>query len=360
MTLFSSGPDSPYGGAPYDGSPFTSSGDVPQRRRPRRRRVLVWALVALVAVAAGWVFVNPVRVTDQILVWTHQPQAAAAQFAQRAGMTDEARFTFYASLPSIEGRAEFNASCNQVAEQGVTLGCYVPLGRAIHLFEITDARLDGMQVVTAAHEMLHAVWARMGSGEQREIAALLEAEAVRLADDPAFVDQMALYDGIDAAGRLTELHSILGTEFTGLSAALEEHYARYFDDRAALVALHVTSEAVFSTLQTQAEALVAELDTLRAGIEADSQRYSDESAALSADIDAFNARWDAPDAGSQEEFDSERAALLDRQAVLDALYDSITARRAEFDDDAAKLEQMNVQVDDLNAAIDSRMPPVGE
>ena len=81
---------------------------------------------------------------------------------------------------------------------------------------------------------------------------------------------------------------------------------------------------------------------------------------MRADIDAFNAHWDAPDAGSQEQFDAERAALLDRQGALDALYDSITSRRAEFDDDAAKLEQMNVQVEDLNAAIDSRMPPVGE
>ncbi|MET1015810.1 MAG: hypothetical protein ABWX76_03275 [Leifsonia flava] len=359
MTLFSSDPREPYT-SPYT-SPYGGPFEAEPPRRPRRgRRIVVWLLVALAAVAAAWAFMNPVRLTDQIVVWTHQPQAAAVQFAQRAGMTDEARFTFYASVPAIEDRAAFNSSCNQLQEQGVTLGCYVPVGRAIHLFDITDERLDGMQVVTAAHEMLHAVWARMSFGEQSEISSLLEDEAARLADDPAFIDKLALYAGIDDAGRATELHSILGTEFTGLSPALEKHYARYFDDRAELVALHVTSEAVFSALQTQSEALVAELDTLRGDIEVDSQDYTEESDRLSADIDDFNARWDAPDAGTQEQFDAERAELLDRQATLDALYDSITSRRAEFDEKAEKLEQMNVQVDALNAAIDSRMPPVGE
>ncbi|KQX06675.1 MULTISPECIES: hypothetical protein [unclassified Leifsonia] len=359
MTLFSDDPRGPYTDG-IDDDPARDPRLIRSRRVSPGRRIVTWVVVAGVAAAAAWAFANPVRLTDQIVVWTHQPQTAAVQFAQRAGMTDEARFTFYASVPAIEGRAEFNASCNQLLDQGVTLGCYVPLGRAIHLFEITDERLDGLQVVTAAHEMLHAAWARMSFGEQTEIASLLEDEAARLGDDRAFLDKMALYAGIDDAGRLSELHSILGTEFTQLSPALEEHYGRYFEDREALVALHVTSEAVFSALQAQSEALVAELDALRAGIDADSQRYSTESDRLSADIDDFNARWDEPDAGTQEQFDAERATLLDRQAVLDALYDSITARRSEFDEKAAELEQMNVQVEALNSAIDSRMPPVGE
>ncbi|MET0725343.1 MAG: hypothetical protein ABWY36_03260 [Leifsonia sp.] len=332
----------------------------PGTRRPRwGRRILVWLVVAGIGCAAAFVIINPVRITDQITVWTHEPSAQAVDFANRSTMTDDARFLFYASVPRVEGRDDFNAECSDVSDDGVTLGCYVPLNRTIHLFDIVDPRLDGMQVVTAAHEMLHARWARMSTGDRDAITPLLEAEAKRLASDTTFTAQMALYDGIGAAERVNELHSILGTEFTGLAPALEAHYHESFRDRAALVALHARTDGVFTTLQAQGAALVAELDGLRASIDADSDAYSAGSAALDDDVRAFNDRWASGTAGTRNQYDDERSALVDRESTLDALYDSITARRAEFEAKADELEAMNLQVEDLNAAIDSHaVPPV--
>ncbi len=71
------------------------------------------------------------------------------------------------------------------------LGCYVT--QRIYIYDVKDAKLDGIREVTAAHEMLHAAYERMSSSEQTKVNALLEVEYEKLRNDKDLAERMAFY-----------------------------------------------------------------------------------------------------------------------------------------------------------------------
>jgi hypothetical protein len=299
----------------------------------------------------GWASAHGQRITDQIAVWNFEPSSEIEGYVDRSTMTDLGEFLFYASHPQVNTQESFDSICPSDEEGVGTLGCYLPASGAIHLYDITDERLDGMEEVIASHEMLHAAWDRMSADELAAISPLLEAQATAMEGDPAFVERMAFYARSEPGERLNELHSILGTEVAELDPRLEKHYADLFGDRQAVVALFTTSNQVFVDLENQANALVAELDALSAGIEADYASYTAGFDQLDADVALFNARADAGDFSSQRQFDRERDALLQRQDDLDALYASIDERNTTYEAKLVELEGLNADADDLNSSI---------
>ena len=320
---------------------------------------MIGALAIIVVVVAqlapigalGWAVANGQRISDQIAVWNFEPSASIATYSERSTMTDQGEFLFYASSPQVNSQEEFDSICSSDEEGVGTLGCYLPSTGAIHLYDITDERLDGMEEVIASHEMLHAAWARMSDNEREIISPLLEQQATSMEGDPAFVERMDFYARSEPGERLNELHSILGTEVAELDPRLEQHYADLFTDRHQLVGLFTVSNQVFVDLENQATALVAELEALGAGIEADYASYTAGFDQLDADVETFNTRADAGDFASQRQFTRERDALLQRQADLDALYESISARDADYQAKLVQLDGLNADVDDLNSSI---------
>lgn len=311
------------------------------------------AVLLNVTAAAGliWVAVNQQRVTDQLVVWNFEPGTDIESYSDRVGFTDEGRFLFYASRPAITAGESFDEVCGSHKEDIGILGCYRPFDRTIFLFDVTDDRLDGIEEVVAAHEMLHAAWARMGETERARIGALLETEAAKLLDYPGFAETMDFYARAEPGQRQNELHSILGTEFRELSPELEAHYARYFVDRGVVVALHETSNAVFTEQAAALATLTAQIEGLAASIEADYASYNAGYDGLNADIESFNSRASSGSFETQAEFDAERNALVARQADLDTLYSSIDARVAQYDGLLAQLEALNATSAALNEAI---------
>lgn len=351
------------GSAPAAAVPAHGAG---HSRHRTSRRTSAWAIVAILlaavvniaaVVGVGWVAANSQRVVDQLVVWDFQPSAAIVDYAERSGMNDEGRFLFYASRPVIEGDEKFDGVCSSRQEDVGILGCYLPEARLIYLYDVTDDRLDGLEDVVAAHEMLHAAWYRMSGEERADLGPLLEAEVTARADDTALAETLEFYATAEPGERLNELHSIIGTEFADISPALEAHYAEYFDDRPAVVALHEKSNAVFEEQEAAIEALVAQIDELNASIDADYASYNTGYDQLNADIEAFNVRADSGDFDSQAQFDRERNALLQRQADLDALYTSIDARVNQYNDLVAQLDELNAQVDELNESINIEPRP---
>ena len=312
--------------------------------------MVVAAQLALLAPVA-WAALHGQRIADQLAVWNFEPGAAIEGYASRAAMSPQGKFLFLASRPEVETEEAFDAICASDEEGIGTLGCYLPTSGAIHLYDITDERLDGMEEVIASHEMLHAAWARMSDEERTVISPLLEAQAVALEGDPAFAERMEFYARSEPGERLNELHSILGTEVAELDPRLEKHYADLFVDRQQVVALHTISNQVFVDLENQATALVSEIETLGASIEADYASYTAGFDELDLDVESFNARADSGDFATQRQFDRERDALLQRQDDLDALYASISERDAAYDAKLAQLDGLNADVDDLNSSI---------
>jgi hypothetical protein len=333
-------------------------------QRPRQRHhlgagrlfgILLAVLLNLALIAAIlWLGTHRDRVSDQFTVWNFTPTAAIADYAKRSTMTEEGRFLFYASRPSVASGTDFDTACATHQEGVGILGCYLPVDRSIHLFDVTDKRLDGLEEVVASHEMLHAAWDRMSEDERAKLAPLLEAEVAKRPDDTALAETLAFYATAEPGERLNELHSILGTEYTDLSPQLEAHYAEYFADRKAVTAMHDTSNAVFVEQAAQVTALVAQIDALAAGIDTDYAAYNAGYDQLTADVQSFNSRAESGGFDSQAAFDEERQALISRQADLDALYGSIQARHDQYTGLLAQLDALNAQADELNQSINIR------
>ena len=327
-----------------------------QERRPlgpgRVAGLLVGGLlVVALAVSGTWVLTHPQRVTDQFTVWNFSADSTIKSYADRSTMTDEGRFLFYASRPEVAADGTFDKHCSSQLEGVGILGCYQHRDKRIYLFDVTDDRLDGIEEVVAAHEMLHAAWDRMSDDERAKLGPLLEAAAETRADDPDFAETLDYYAKAEPGERLNELHSIIGTEFPDLGPELEAHYALYFSDRAALVGLHVASHAVFEQQQAAIDDIVAQLDALQESVDADYTAYNAGYDQLNADIADFNARADAGDFRSPSQFTAERNALLQRQADLDALYATIDERKTQYDALITQLDALNAEVDNLNQSI---------
>ena len=312
---------------------------------------LLVAVQIIPLVAVVWISLHGQRLADQIAVWNFSPTDVLETYVDRSTMTELGEFLFYASSPVVNSKESFDEICSSDEEGIGTLGCYLPATGAIHLYDITDERLDGMEEVIAAHEMLHAAWARMDDAELAAIGPLLEEQARLSEADPEFAARMEFYARTEPGERLNELHSILGTEVAELDPRLEKHYAELFDDRQALVALHVASNQVFVDLEARAAALVAELDTLAAGIESVYAAYTAGYDQLDVDVSSFNSRADSGDFTSSAQFNRERAALIARQDDLDALFASISERDTQYSAKVAELDGLNADVDVLNSSI---------
>lgn len=326
-------------------------------RSTSRRRALVASLLstvlAITVIFGGLYLVqHPQPILDQITVWQFEPDAAIAAQTERLELTDHGRFLYYASKPEINSGDTFDSVCPARADEedfGI-LGCYLPAEKRIHLFDVTDSRLDGTEEVTAAHEILHAAWDRLGADERARLTPLIEAEAEKISDDTEFATRMDYYARVEPGERANELHSIIGTEVAELGGELEEYYAKYFKNRDVVVGLHAAANAVFVSLQEKSEELVASMEALRSEIEADYAAYTSGYEQLNADITDFNAKADSR-AFTQEEFDREHAAINRRQAELDTLYATISDRSDQFDAMLVELESLNAETAELQRGL---------
>src|SRR5665213_1897181 len=97
-------------------------------------------------------------ISDWFKLRNYTPPASVKAFAVADTMTPYAIHMFYINHPAVESNVSaFRAKC-AIAEQTIVLGCYRGLEQGIEIYNVKDPRLNGVQQVTAAHEMLHAAY----------------------------------------------------------------------------------------------------------------------------------------------------------------------------------------------------------
>jgi len=194
----------------------------------------------------------------------YDPPARVVQLADETTMTDHGRKLFYVNHPELQDKEAFNSSCT-ISEQSIVLGCYVAQG-GIYLFDITDERLNGVQQVTAAHEMLHAAYARLSSSERKRIDELTNSFFANQTDE-RIKETIQAYQDRDPFVVPNELHSILATEVRSLPLELETYYKQYFKDRQTIVSFSEQYEAAFNEREAKVEAYEKQLESLKISID---------------------------------------------------------------------------------------------
>ena len=315
------------------------------------RSIIGGSLSIIILAVAGFLLLNQQYVKDQITVWAYKPASDVQSIESRIDFSDKGKFYFYATQPEVDGADTFNADCPRQEVGNPILGCYAS-GR-IYVYDVTNAQLDGIEEVTAAHEMLHSVWERMSDSDHTRIGALLEAEYKTLGSNTDLTERMGYYQRTEPGQFDNELHSILGTEIGGLSPELESYYKQYFNDRQKVVDLHSKYDTVFKKLRAQSDSLYSELTSLGSSIETRSTQYDADVKQLSADITAFNARANNGNFSSISQFNAERAALLARSDKLDADRASISSDIDTYNAKYAEYQKVSSEIEALNKSIDS-------
>lgn len=278
-------------------------------------------LLAVIVVAA----LQYQAIYDWSRLRNYDPPAAIEQLAIDTTMNDDARRLFYVNHPELNDRSTFRTNCTGFDNDANVLGCFQPL-KGIFIFDVTDERLHGVEQVTAAHELLHAAYARLNPNERREIDTLVEQAATKI-DDPRVKSTIDNYRSRDASVLPDELHSIVGTTVKDLPPALETYYKKYFTNRAQIVQFYVTYESAFTELQNRAEALKREIEgieqeakLLSTTLEAENDRLERDRKSVNtqAEVDAYNHRVNTYNAQIKE-----YNALVDRYGALINEYNNI-------------------------------------
>lgn len=313
--------------------------------------VLAFSISGLFIAVAVWAVFNRQLIIDQVSVWGYTPSADVAALTERSSLSDRGQFLFYATKPEISSPTALNEQCPRQEIGNPILGCYTGDDR-IYIYDVTNQQLDGMKEVTAAHEMLHAAWARLPQSERDRLGRQLEA-VYATSTDEAFRERMAYYERTEPGEFHNELHSILGTELAVLPTELEAYYAQYFADRQVVVGLHAGYSAVYTRLNDRAHQLYVEMDTLSKSIDAQNAAYSAASAQLSSDIDSFNARAEAGSFVSLGQFYAERSALISRSSQLEQERQALNADIEQYNTLYAEYQDIAGQIDVLNRSVDS-------
>lgn len=228
-----------------------------------------WSYVVLLVLIASGVVVWSRH--NELLDWAatrgYQPTAVVEQLVVDTTMTPYGKRLFYANRPVVEDKQAFNQHCTDPSEQVAVLGCFTGNRLGIYLYNVTDERLNGIEQVTAAHEMLHQAYQRLDKKEKTRINGLLQ-EYHDLKASQKLKDKVASYKQTEPDQLQNEMHSIFGTEAVDLPAELEEYYKQYFVNRQQVLALHQRYQAEFDQRIAQIEDYDVRLEALKVQIEA--------------------------------------------------------------------------------------------
>ncbi|HKR81773.1 MAG TPA: hypothetical protein VJR27_02110 [Candidatus Saccharimonadales bacterium] len=317
---------------------------------------LVSVFLSLV-VTGGAVFAFSERqqLYDWVRLQNYQPPTQISQLAADDTMTAAAQHLFYINHPNLTAdKAFFNKQCGN-KEQTIVLGCYHGNQQGIYLYEVSDARLNGVEQVTAAHEMLHAAYDRLSTQDRKNIDAMLQDYYAHGLHDKRIQDSIDLYKKIEPNDVVNEMHSVFGTEVADLPAPLENYYKRYFGDRHKIVQYATDYQGTFTSLQNQVATDDAQLakwkpqiDTLTSEIQQKQRALATQKAQLDAqrasgNIDAYNAG-----------VTPYNAAVNTYNALVESLKNLIAQYNALVDERNA----IAIQENQLAQAINSQASPV--
>ena len=242
----------------------------------------------LVLAGAGVVFVNQQNIADWWKLRGYQAPPAIASLADQTTMTNDGRDRFYVNHPELVSKTQFSDVCPTGGEQTIVLGCYHGGQGGIYLLDVTDARLSGVEEVTAAHEMLHGAYERLSAGERERIDKLLDDYYKNSLKDERILKTIDAYKISEPNDVVNEMHSIFGTEVRDLPTELEDYYKRYFDDRAKVVGYAEQYQAEFTSREQAIERYDTRLDSLKQQIESGKAELEEQEATIDAEQAELN------------------------------------------------------------------------
>lgn len=320
----------------------------------RRIRFAELLLLVALALALGFAWQKGTAIQDWFKLRHYQPSAQIVDLASQDTMTEHARHLFYINRPVlISDKVQFRDEC-PVSEQTIVLGCYHGGENGIGLFEVKDKRLDGVEQVTAAHEMLHAAYDRLGAKEKKAVDTQLETFYASGLTDKRVRDTIEEYKKTEPKDVVNEMHSVFGTEVAKLPSGLESYYKKYFGDRSRVTGFARQYEAVFAGNKQQLDNLKTRIADMRSSLAAQQQIIND----LEASLAAENSRMQSLlSSGKTRQYNAEVPSY---NAQIQQLRSKISYYNSQVSTINDLIEQYNslaITQESLLGSLDTRLQP---
>ncbi len=325
-----------------------------QPPKPKRRSFWGLLLVLIWLSIAGLLAVNRQSISDWWRLRGYQPPAAVAQLASQDTMNDYTRHLFYLNrpqlLPTVSG---FRKYCPE-NEDTIVLGCYHSGQNGIFIYNVQDPALAGVQEVTAAHEVLHSVYARLSTNDRNYVDGLLENYYNHGLHDSQVEAEVKIYQQTEPHDVMDEMNSTFGTEIANLPAPLEAYYKRFFTDREVIVAYEQKYQAVFTSRQAAVSKDDQQLKSMKQHIDAEQTALESQLVRINTD----QARLDGLRASGQ--IDSYNAAVPGYNSEISAYNSGVGSLAADvnaYNQLVAARNQLAGQLTTLANALDTRLTP---
>lgn len=302
----------------------------------------------LILISLAIIF-NFTAIKDFITGIGYHPSKEMSEIRSSLSLTDTGQRIFNATMPELMEKQTFNQNCRNHENENAILGCYK--NDRIYIYNIVDDELRGIRELTSAHELLHAVYHRMGSEEKQRLTPIL---------DQAYLDnQIALGGEIDLyedSEKQEELYVRLGTEIKNLPTELEEHYSHFFTDQDKIVDFYQSYIAIFREIEQNLKNLLAQIETKESEINQKTATYEADARNLNKDIEEFNNCAKTPDCfTSNWAFNTKRQALINRENFLSALYTEINQMISDYNTLIQEYNENALHGQSLNIKIDSNI-----
>lgn len=307
-----------------------------------------WIAIVVVVIVSGWVMRQPI-IWDFWLGLGYEPSVEVEGIQGELELTDKGKRIFAATRPEVEGSVEFNEHCDSHDAEISLLGCYTE-GR-IYVYDIAVEEIAAAKKVTMAHELLHAVWERMGEWERSGVEELLEE--VHQQNKAWFEGELEAYNEDEW---MEEVYTRAATKLEDLPEELEKHYAKVFRNRQKIVGYYQEYEAPFVRLREEIDALEAKIESVRREIEREKVMYVADVEELDARIDRFNACADTAGCfNSQAEFTRQRSALVAERDALEARRNALNEKIAENNQRIEDYQDKQAALGELGDAMNSNI-----
>ena len=292
-------------------------------------------------------------IRDWLIGLNYRPSSEMARIRDDLKLTSKGALIFNAAMPELMEKAEFNNLCRETESETAILGCYRE--DHIYVYNITDSELSGIRELTAAHELLHAVYHRMNPSDKEKLTAAIDQ--VYQENKTLLGEEIDLYKD---AQKQEELYVRAGTEIKNLPADLESHYHEIFEDQDKIVDYYESYITVFRELEKTLKNLMTKIEVLEAQITVKTSEYESGAEALNADISKFNTCAGTPNCfTSTWTFNSERNALITRQNELGKIYEEINELITNYNSYVAEYNENVIHGQALNMTINSSVKVEG-
>lgn len=298
------------------------------------------ALLLVLAVLLGLIWWQHTEVQDWWRLRGYTPPAAVAQLAAEDTMNVYTRHLFYLNKPQLSTTVNaFRKVCPENLDT-IVLGCYHPDQNGIYIYAVQDQSLTGIQQVTAAHEVLHAVYARLSSSARKQLDTELQDYYEHGLTDSNVKAEVALYQKTEPNSVYDEMSCTFGTEIADLPAALNAYYAQFFTDRQKIVGYEQQYQAQVTSRRQQIASYDARLDSMKAQIDA-----------LEKTLDAQNSSLGTQQAQLQQLLSSGQRAAYNT---------AVAGYNRQVDSYNAALGSLKQQISDYNQLVDTRNAVAGQ